>query len=495
MEIRNLPTDSVVYNQPIPAKKKILLLSDDLRMHSGVGTVSRNLVKGTCHLFDWVQIGGAIKHPDGGKIVDISEDLRKEMGVPSAYCKIYPTDGYGNPDVLRHVISEEKPDMIIHFTDPRFWEWLYQMEHELRQTTPLGYLNIWDDLPFPHWNENAYESCDLLMAISKQTYNINKHVCQRSPRVEGIDLHYVPHGINPLEFFPIDANHPEWNDMQNFKMELLGDNMDSEMIFTFNSRNIRRKMVSDAILAYRLFCDTLSKEDAAKCIFLLHTDTVDPNGTDLPAVARALCPDYKVGFSTAKIDSKTLNYFYNISNCGINTSSAEGFGLSCMETIMSGTPVIVNTTGGLQDQCGFVKDNGEVILETDFTADWPTNANGRYKEHGEWAFPIYPQINLQGSPQTPYIYDSRASVQDVALQMLEVYNIGSQERNRVGLVGRDWAMANGFTMEDMCNDFTTAVNTCFDNFKPRARFSMTDTSIPTPTYPAGIIFNNILGEE
>ena len=219
MEIRNLPTDSVVHNQPIPAKKKILLLSDDLRMHSGVGTVSRNLVKGTCHLFDWVQIGGAIKHPDGGKIVDISEDLRKEMGVPSAYCKIYPTDGYGNPDVLRHVLSEEKPDMIIHFTDPRFWEWLYQMEHELRQTTPLGYLNIWDDLPFPHWNENAYESCDLLMAISKQTYNINKHVCQRSPRVEGIDLHYVPHGINPLEFFPIDANHPEWNDMQNFKME------------------------------------------------------------------------------------------------------------------------------------------------------------------------------------------------------------------------------------------------------------------------------------
>ena len=102
MEIRNLPTDSVVHNQPIPAKKKILLLSDDLRMHSGVGTVSRNLVKGTCHLFDWVQIGGAIKHPDGGKIVDISEDLRKEMGVPSAYCKIYPTDGYGNPDVLRH---------------------------------------------------------------------------------------------------------------------------------------------------------------------------------------------------------------------------------------------------------------------------------------------------------------------------------------------------------------------------------------------------------
>tara|TARA_R110001632_G_scaffold34121_1_gene87166 strand:- start:316 stop:1710 length:1395 start_codon:yes stop_codon:yes gene_type:complete len=464
-------------------------------MHSGVGTVSRNLVKGTCHKYDWVQIGGAIKHPDGGKVVDISEDLKKETGESSAYCKIYPTDGYGNPDVLRQVIAIESPDMIIHFTDPRFWEWLYQMEHELRQHTPIGYLNIWDDLPFPHWNENAYESCDLLMAISKQTYNINKHVCQRTPRVEGMDLFYVPHGINPNEFYPIDDNHSEWNAMQNFKMELLGDNIDAEMIFTFNSRNIRRKMVSDAILAYRIFCDNLSPEESEKCLFLLHTDPVDPNGTDLPAVARALCPDYKIGFSSAKIDSQSLNYFYNISDCGINTSSAEGFGLSCMETIMSATPVIVNTTGGLQDQCGFVKEDGSLVKETDFSEEWPSNSDGRYKDHGEWAFPVWPQINLQGSPQTPYIYDSRANVKDVATQMLKVYTIGADERARRGLVGREWATSNGFTMSDMCDDMIKAVETCFANFTPKKRFRVTNTAEPAPIYPAGIIFDSIIGVE
>ena len=476
----------------VPTKKKILLLSDDLRMHSGVGTVSRNLVQGTCHKYDWAQIGGAIKHPDGGKVVDISQDLRSQTGVVDAYCKIYPTDGYGNPDVLRAVMEIEKPDMIIHFTDPRFWEWLYQMEHELRNTTPIGYLNIWDDLPFPHWNENAYESCDLLMAISKQTYNINKHVCQRKPRIEGKDLFYVPHGINQNEFFPITDEHPEWNNMQTFKMDMLGENIDSEMVFTFNSRNIRRKMVSDAILAYRLFCDNLSKEDADKCLFLLHTDVSDPNGTDLAAVARALCPDYKIGFSSAKIDTKTLNYFYNISDCGINTSSAEGFGLSCMETIMSGTPVIVNTTGGLQDQCGFIKEDGTLVNETDYSADWPSNSNGRYTEHGEWAFPVWPQINLQGSPQTPYIYDSRANVKDIATQMYKVYTLGSEERNKRGLAGRDWACSSGFTAVDMCNDLITAVDTCFATFKPTARFTMVDASKPKPVYPAGIIFDSII---
>ena len=54
------------------AKKKILLLSDDLRMNSGVGTMSKEFVLGTLHHYDWVQIGGAITHPEHGKRVDMN---------------------------------------------------------------------------------------------------------------------------------------------------------------------------------------------------------------------------------------------------------------------------------------------------------------------------------------------------------------------------------------------------------------------------------------
>ena len=46
------------------AKKKILLLSDDLRLTSGIATVSRDMVIGTVQHFDWVQVGAAINHPD-----------------------------------------------------------------------------------------------------------------------------------------------------------------------------------------------------------------------------------------------------------------------------------------------------------------------------------------------------------------------------------------------------------------------------------------------
>ena len=56
-------------------KKKILLFSDDMRMSSGVGTMSREMILGTAHHFDWVQVGGAIKHPEEGQMFDLSKDI------------------------------------------------------------------------------------------------------------------------------------------------------------------------------------------------------------------------------------------------------------------------------------------------------------------------------------------------------------------------------------------------------------------------------------
>ena len=59
--------------------------------------------------------------------------------------------------VLRDVIRMEKPDAILHFTDPRFWIWLYNMEHEIRQDIPIMYYNIWDDIPDPLYNTNLLQ--------------------------------------------------------------------------------------------------------------------------------------------------------------------------------------------------------------------------------------------------------------------------------------------------------------------------------------------------
>ena len=189
-------------------KKKILLLSDDLRMTSGIATVSKEFVFGTMDKFHWVQLGAALKHPESGKQLILDEDVRKTTGVEDASVKIYCNTGYGNPDILRQLLNIEKPDAILHFTDPRFWRWLYEMENEVRQICPIMYYNIWDSLPDPLWNAPFYASCDLLLGISKQTYGINKRTLEKTGLAkEDWNHKYIPHGVSPL-FKPLSDMDP-----------------------------------------------------------------------------------------------------------------------------------------------------------------------------------------------------------------------------------------------------------------------------------------------
>ena len=154
------------------------------------------MVINTCQHFNWVQIAGAIKHPDQGKKIDLSSDTNTNAQINDSSVILYPVDGYGNTDLVRHLISTENPDAIMIFTDPRYFDWLFQIENEIRQEIPITYLNIWDDLPTPLYNKSFYESCDALLAISKQTKLINELVLGDKSKDKVIE--YIPHGLNPI---------------------------------------------------------------------------------------------------------------------------------------------------------------------------------------------------------------------------------------------------------------------------------------------------------
>jgi len=460
------------------SKKKILLLSDDLRMSSGVGTMSREFVKGTLNHYDWVQIGGAIKHPDEGKVFDLSADVKKELKLEvTPYLKVYPTSGYGNPDMLREIMSIEKPDAIMIYTDPRFWVWLFQMEHEIRQEIPIFYYNIWDDLPYPRWNENYYESCDLIMNISKQTHNIVQNVCQREERTE-INSTYIPHGINHKSFFPMTKEQKQDEKYIDFKKNAV-KGVDRDFILFYNARNIKRKMVGDIILSYNKFCGMLPKEKADKCLLIMHTTPIDNNGTHLPNVVKELCPNGDVAFSDQKLSDEALNYLYNIADCTLLISSNEGFGLSGAESIICGTPVILNVTGGMQDQCGFKLD-GKYVTYKDYSEihsfhDYRKWENNDRLTHGEWVKPVWPKTrSLMGSVPTPYIFDDRCDWNDVADRIKDWYEVGREERKRCGMVGHEWAISDDSMMsgESMCNNFVEHMDKVFEEWKPRKRFSV-----------------------
>ena len=185
---------------PKDQRKKILLLSDDIRTHSGIGTMSKEIVLNTAHHYNWVNLGGAVKHPEKGKGFDISPDINSITGLTDADVKVIPVDGYGDPTVLRNIIIQEKPDAILHFTDPRYWIWLYRMENEIRQKIPMVFYTIWDDIPYPMYNREFYRSDDMHLCISKQTKNIVKNVLRDYPK-EDWQIQYVPHGIDEKNFF------------------------------------------------------------------------------------------------------------------------------------------------------------------------------------------------------------------------------------------------------------------------------------------------------
>jgi len=449
-------------------RKKILLLCDDIRMHSGIGSMGKEIVLGTAHHFNWVNLGAALKHPEEGKAFDLSKQVNKEVGIEDAYVRLIPSSGYGTAKRVRELIKVEKPDAILIFTDPRYWTWLFEMEREIRSNIPIFWLNIWDDYPAPLYNKPYYNSVDVLMAISKQTKNINEIVLGEDAKSKIIE--YVPHGINTKHFFPIKEGNEHYPKLLEFKKAVL-NNKDIDFVLFYNSRNIRRKSTADTILAYRHFCDKIGKEKAKKCAFILHTDPKDQHGTDLRAVREALCdPEYvNVYFSSDKIEAAQLNLLYNIADATILLSSNEGWGLALTESLVTGTPIIANVTGGMQDQMRFSINDKWI----DFTPDFPSNHRGTIKEHGKWAFPVYPSNrSLAGSIPTPYIFDDRCTPEAAADVIEEVYKLSKQERLNCGEAGYKWAIGNeaNFTAEKMSNRVIEVLDKGFVNFKPRNSF-------------------------
>ena len=455
-------------------KKKILLLSDDLRMSSGIATVSKEFVMGTFDKFDWVQLGAAVNHPEKGKEIDLGEDARKTSGIEDASLKIIPWTGYGDANVLRELIMRHQPDAILHFTDPRYWRWLYEIESEIRQNIPILFYHIWDDLPDPHYNRSYYESCDWLGCISRQTYGIVSRVGKLDSEtikpLEDWQVDYVPHGINSDIYKPTEV--PE-----DFRKQVLGDK-DYKFVLFWMNRNIKRKQPSDVIWAFKQFKDGLPKKDQDKVCLIMHTAPVDQNGTNLIEVQKRIAPDCDIKFSTDRISQQQLNYLYNLSDCTINIAGNEGFGLVTAESVMAGTPIIVNVTGGLQDQCGFKKkSDGKYFTADDYKQIGSLHNYREWEDkvtHGQWVKPVWPRTQtMVGSVPTPYIIDDKVDIVEVADAIRYWYDIPRQERKNRAMIGREEFLGEmGLNAKNQNECMANGILKAIENWKPKEKFNV-----------------------
>ena len=367
-------------------KKKILVLSDHALSTSGVGTQTRHLINGLIAKGEWTfrQFGAAMKHADYRTVI-VNDDFI-----------IKPIDGFGTKDMLRVTLATEKPDLILIFTDPRFFGWLFEMEDEIHQVCPIAWWHVWDNWPKPSFNAPFYEATDLINCHSYLTYEICK---QDFPE----KTNFVPHALPKDLFRPLTAAQRSLK-----RSEMLGSKKDNFILFWVN-RNARRKRPADVIEAWSIFRRKIESEGRSNATLLMHTDPLDQEGPNLYEVSKLFGVQDSVVFSTERVDFDKMNDLHNISDACINISYAEGFGLATLEAMQCGRPVIAAMTGGLTRQVVDHRDNSEngVALPIEFKT-------------------------CVGSQAVPYIYEDYVSNETTAAAIEKLYRMSPDEREALG---------------------------------------------------------------
>jgi glycosyltransferase involved in cell wall biosynthesis len=374
-------------------KIKVLTISDHPLSPSGVGTQTKYVCEALLKTgkFQIFSLAGAIKHHNYeiSKIDPYGEDWL-----------IQPVDSYGNQEIIRSLIRTQKPDMLWFMTDPRFYEWLWSMENEIRPLVPMVYYHVWDNHPAPKYNKKFYDSNDCIACISKVTHDI---VQQTTNDVEAL---YVPHAVDSNIFKPLDSEEKRKELREKYFKS------DDKFVIMWNNRNAKRKQSGTLIHWYSKFLDKLDEEQAKKCVLLMHTDPADPYGQDLNMILKDFGLDKgQVLLSREKVPPHNLAAMYNISDVVVNISDAEGFGLGTLESLSCGTPIIVTMTGGLQEQVTDGKEWFGVGIE-------PSSKT------------------LIGSQQVPYIYEDRISEEDFVAALLKMHNMTREERVEIGKKGK-----------------------------------------------------------
>ena len=406
-------------------KMKILTISDMPLVLSGVALQTKYLIEGLLktNRFQVLSLGAAIHHNSMNplRIQEYNGDWI-----------VLPVEGYSNPQMLREVLDTEKPDALWIMTDPRFYGYLFEMVDEISDRgIPLLYNTIWDNGPTPTFNKFFYNSCDFLGCISKLTYGIMKD----------LDLEYkseyIPHAVPAGTFKILDEKL-----VQEEKVKLFGEAKKDSFIIFYCSRNARRKRTNDLLLSFKQFADQIGDKEGEKCFLVMNTDPNDPEGSDLLQVAQMLhLKPSQITFSKERIEFDKLALLYNMADVTSCVAAEEGFGLSSLESLMCGTPVVSTKTGGLQDQ-NIDPDTGEV-----------------------YGVSIEPASKLLvGSQQIPWIYSDHPSHQQMVEAFTKMYNMSKQDRDELGKRASGDVLKR-FDMNSMISKWDTAITKCVEEFK------------------------------
>ena len=389
-------------------KKKVIVLSDHALSTSGVGTQTRHLIQGLLEKNKWSfrQFGAALKHVDYNTVV-VSDDFI-----------IKPIDGFGDRELIRVTLATEKPDVLLIFTDPRFFIWLFEMEDEIHQMCPIVWWHVWDNYPYPKYNSVLYESTDIINCHSFLTYEMIK---EKFPK----RTNFIPHAV------PEDIYHPlPEDDIKRWKKQILGEDKGDHFVAIWTNRNAKRKRPNDLLESWKMFLDYLeSTHGHRKGILIMHTDPFDGEGPNLTVTSEMLNIHENVFFSSDRIEFDKMNVLYNISDCCINISYAEGFGLPTLECMQAGVPIIAVKTGGLTRQVVDHRDGSENGVALDIEVR-----------------------SLVGSQQVPYIYEDYVSCESISNAIIKLYEMDEKDTSQLKKKVREYALSE-FSYQKTIDDW------------------------------------------
>lgn len=400
-------------------KKKILIICDHPLATSGVGLQARYLIQGLLekNKYKFLCLGAAMKHENYNTIAVTNDFIIK------------PIDGFGNKDMIRLILAQEKPDALLIFTDPRFFMHIFEMEDEIHQICPIAYWHLWDALPKPEFNKVFYESVDLINCINWPTYQFCKEWFPEKSN-------YIPHAI------PKNVVHKLDDDKISLIKKNILKNKHNNFIGLWVSRNARRKKPSDVLESWKLFLDNLQLKHGHKnATLIMHTDPFDNEGPNLLQVVDLLNLKDNVIFSKDRINLNEMNHLYNIADFTMSISCNEGFGLSTLESMMCEKPIIAVKTGGLERQVVDHTDNSEngIALNPDVTT-------------------------LVGSQLVPYIYEHHVSNENVAEAIMKMYELGPEKRKQLGKKAYEYAIKE-YNSNDVIENWDKTLEKTINNWK------------------------------
>jgi glycosyltransferase involved in cell wall biosynthesis len=124
-----------------------------------------------------------------------------------------------------------------------------------------------------------------------------------------------------------------------------------------------------------------------------------------------------------------MNILYNISDFCLNISYAEGFGLSTLESMQAGRPIVAVKTGGLTRQVVDHRDGSENGVAIDIDCR-----------------------SLVGSQSVPYIFEDYATPESIADALFKFYKIPKNEKDELSKKVRNY-VSSEFDYKDVVSEW------------------------------------------